>query len=980
VIPRPLSLLLVLAAVLACAAPAHARDLRVGMASDAILLNGTSQEVDEAIAEWRKLGIDTVRLQVVWSRVAPAADRRTPPEGFDPENPVDPAYTWHHIDRAVDRLAAAGIEPLLMLDGPPPLWASSRPAAGNPRFQPSSWHFGAFAGAVAKRYGDRVREYILWNEPNLPVWLQPQARCVGRSCTPVSPHVYRYMVRAAYPAIHAADADAKVLFGALAPSGGHLRSRNANMRPLQFLRAFGCVDALLQPVLTGPCRGFEPAVVDGFAYHPHSTKHPPHEGYPNPDDAALASLGQVTKVLDALQRGGRLTGTTFPLGLWLDEYAYQTNPPDKLRGVTPGRQDRYLQHASYLAWRNPRVQLIAQYLWKDEETGPPPRYTGWQSGLLTEDGTPKPALAHFDDPFWLDFERGVVWGQIRPGEDHDVQIQVRRPGAGTAWTPVADLRTARDGTFSHRMRLEHFSAYRAVWDGGRRATATHIAQPLSDLSQGVSRSEVSGGLPVERRTAAAVAGPPIPRSFTGLSIEWRSVADHIGAGGVLNPIFQRLTGTLARAGNGPPTLRFGGDSTDHTWWNPAGLPKPAGIATDITQPWLDHLAQWHRATRTPLVLGLNMGLRDPAQAAAMAAAARGTLPPHALRAFELGNEPDLYATPRAYSVGRNVLVRHQKRPKGYGYGDYKQEVAEQVAAIRPAAPDVGLSAGGFASGAWDDLQDDVLAREWAVKLWSVHAYPLQTCDRDVRRRGGARYIPKILAPSAITPILDRVRHLVAVANSHGAKVMVSEMNSAICGGLRGLSDTMAASLWGTDVLFSLADAGVRTVNFHTWTGSLYGPLEFGLLRDGLPAAKVRPLFYSMLLFSRAAPPGSRMLQVGPNAPGAKLKTWGTVDRAGTRRFAVVNKDVKTGRKVVLTVPGAAAGVARVSRLTAPSLGSQNNVTFAGQGWGGSTTDGVPRGKRTVERVRVAGGAVRLVVPAGSAALVEVPGGVMRKRR
>ena len=30
------------------------------------------------------------------------------------------------------------------------------------------------------------------------------------------------------------------------------------------------------------------------------------------------------------------------------------------------------------------------------------------------------------------------------------------------------------------------------------------------------------------------------------------------------------------------------------------------------------------------------------------------------------------------------------------------------------------------------------------------------------------------------------------------------MNSAICGGLRGVSDTMAAALWGTDILFGLA--------------------------------------------------------------------------------------------------------------------------------------------------------------------------------
>ena len=70
---------------------------------------------------------------------------------------------------------------MLMLDGPPPLWASSRPRVGNPRYLPSAWHFGQFAAAVAKRYGDRVDDYILWNEPNLPLWLQPQAQLQGQA-------------------------------------------------------------------------------------------------------------------------------------------------------------------------------------------------------------------------------------------------------------------------------------------------------------------------------------------------------------------------------------------------------------------------------------------------------------------------------------------------------------------------------------------------------------------------------------------------------------------------------------------------------------------------------------------------------------------------------------------------------------------------------------------------------------------------------
>src|SRR3954453_16415500 len=116
-----------------------------------------------------------------------------------------------------------------------------QPKERNPRRLPRGAYFAAFAAAAARRYASSVDEYILWNEPNLPLWLQPQAHCVGRRCTPVSPNTYRAMVRAAYPAIHAADPVATVLFGALAPRGSHLTVRNANMRPLRFLRGLACV-------------------------------------------------------------------------------------------------------------------------------------------------------------------------------------------------------------------------------------------------------------------------------------------------------------------------------------------------------------------------------------------------------------------------------------------------------------------------------------------------------------------------------------------------------------------------------------------------------------------------------------------------------------------------------------------------------------------------------------------------------------------
>ena len=117
------------------------------------------------------------------------------------------------------------MKPLLTITGPGPLWSSRRAERGDARWDPDPALFADFAGAVAARYGDRVDRYVIWNEPNLGSWLRPQAACFGKVCTPVSPHLYRGLVRAAYPAIHAADPGAQVLIGAMSSRGDDAAQR-----------------------------------------------------------------------------------------------------------------------------------------------------------------------------------------------------------------------------------------------------------------------------------------------------------------------------------------------------------------------------------------------------------------------------------------------------------------------------------------------------------------------------------------------------------------------------------------------------------------------------------------------------------------------------------------------------------------------------------------------------------------------------------
>jgi hypothetical protein len=453
---------LLLLLTLAPAAAAHAGPGEIGIADDRILMPG-GPLADRAVAEWSANGVDTVRIFALWSRIAPARQ----PRGFDPDNPNDPNYQWFFLDNAIARVRAAGMTVTVNVTGPGPVWTSASPRRRRGAYRPRPAAYAAFAKAVALRYGASVDRYILWNEPNISVWLAPQASCTRRGCTPVAPHLYRALVRAAYPAIKRSDSRAQVVIGALSPRGQRLRSANTVMRPLLFLRQFGCRSDGWRRLRTGGCRGFRPATGDGFAIHPYSGRSAPERPHRNADDVGLAQISNLTRTLDRLQRRRAIRSTTRRLGIYIDEYGYQTRPPDPVGGVRPGTQDAWLQRAAYMAWRHPRVRLFTQYLWRDE-----PRngrnFGGWQSGLRFTNGRAKPSLAHFDTPFALDVRRGRLWGQVRPGGRHTVTVERRRFGG--SWRRLAVVTTDSRGYWTRRERLRGVTAYRFRADGRVSAT------------------------------------------------------------------------------------------------------------------------------------------------------------------------------------------------------------------------------------------------------------------------------------------------------------------------------------------------------------------------------------------------------------------------------------------------------------------------------------------------------------------------------
>ena len=447
-----------------------AGDTQVGMAYDAALLDHPDQG-RVAAGLWRLFGVDVVRIRARWSQIAPGTKAQRPPAGFRAGDPGDPRYRWTALDRAILTVRSQGMGVILEVTGPGPLWTSVSPSRGNPRWKPDRRAFARFAGAVAGRYRSAVDRYVLWNEPNQPDWLEPQWECSRRVCDPVSPHLYRRLVRAAYPAIKAADPGAQVLIGALGSRGRHPAAPASPMRPLRFLREMACVDRHYQPREHGRCRDFNPAQGDGLAYHPLAGLRSPHARDPQRDNALLGDLDRLERTLDRLSATGRLRASTGRFDLHLTNFGYETFPPDAYHGVVPEIQTRWLAQAGFLAWRDPRVKSLVQSPWRDDPlrvTGPRARgYGGSQAGLLYADGVAKPALYQFTHPFYARVSSArkevVFWGQVRPGAGHDVLLE-RRPLNHNDFQPLLGIRTNPAGYWSLRLPVGAPADYRFTYE------------------------------------------------------------------------------------------------------------------------------------------------------------------------------------------------------------------------------------------------------------------------------------------------------------------------------------------------------------------------------------------------------------------------------------------------------------------------------------------------------------------------------------
>jgi hypothetical protein len=418
---------------------------------------------------------------------------------------------------------------------------------------------------------------------------------------------------------------------------------------------------------------------------------------------------------------------------------------------------------------------------------------------------------------------------------------------------------------------------------------------------------------------------PIPAGFVGLSIEYPSAMYYFGSDPARpNPLFTALVRQLAP--NQSPVIRFGGDTTDWTWWPTPGVAKPPGVRYSLGTRWIQATRAAAEALDARLILGVNFESDSAAIARTEADNLLAGLGRRYIAGFELGNEPEVYGTLGWYATPQGVGV--PGRASSYGLNAYLPDYARISAALPPTVPLVGPASG---SPAWLAGLSQYLASNERVRVVTFHRYPLHRCFTP-RTSPAYPTIGNLLSSLASSGPADSLQSAVQVAHSHGLPLRADELNSVSCGGARGVSDTFASSLWILDTLFNMARVGVDGVNIHTFRKAIYGPFAFEHAH-GRWTAQVKPMYYGMMMFARAAPPGARLVSSTAPATGP-VRVWATRAPGGRVRVVLINESRHRWVTTAVRAPGSAA---TAQRLRAPRIGAKGGVTIAGQTFGSTTT-------------------------------------------
>jgi hypothetical protein len=424
--------------------------------------DSSAADMDRELDLARDAGASAVRVDVQWSSL------ETGGKG------TRSGWYLDNLDRFMAGAERRGLKVIAMLWSTP-CWASTAPEALRQGCKGAWWQRGVdsypprnasdyadVAAFLAGRYGSTLAALEVWNEPNLDEGTFWKAQD--------KPGAYAALLRAAYPAVKAADRDVAVLAGALAFAD----------RPF--------LEALYAEGIQGS--------YDGVSVHPYNE-------WRHPGDRWREEWREYTFLpgLKWIRAAQKKAGDRTPL--WVTEFGW-TACHGAGWCVSEAQQARYIRSAFHVLERLDFVEAAILYNLRDKGTDGG-KESNW--GVMRRDFSPKPAYAALSAALrGKAFAPAARGRTARPAHQRPVRLRLRRRDGAVFATGSAPARRRL------RMRVSRCEARRGMWvrvgGGGR------FSRRLGRVAR-LRQCWVSVRLPVrsarrDRRARAAARGRVTP--------------------------------------------------------------------------------------------------------------------------------------------------------------------------------------------------------------------------------------------------------------------------------------------------------------------------------------------------------------------------------------------------------------------------------------------------------------------------------------
>lgn len=509
-------------------------------------------------------------------------------------------------------------------------------------------------------------------------------------------------------------------------------------------------------------------------------------------------------------------------------------------------------------------------------------------------------------------------------------------------------------------------------------------------------------LPEVAADPISIAVPPSPPSthavqpnFLGISLELSFMDEYFGndTSSIPPTIINYLAALRSRVGSKPLRIRIGGNSMDSSIYVPSQTSPMVQLMANAPntndQPVNYSPLLWDVMDKVSSDIGganylLGLSLRDPnnTNVPLLAGDAAQKLGDN-LDGFLLGNEPDLYTA-------------HGQRPDiaNYTTSIYMDEFRTVAGHLTTTSAgnilDKHNIGGPTICCSWnlDALIDDGYITSFAniLKYVSLQHYPQNNCF------GSYKYeIPYYVQHANVVELASwqssGIGKVLSSTGPNRQELIMSEFNSASCGGIPSISDTFAVgSLWTIDYALQMASVGYSAAYLHTRergiSYNLFSPPEGP---NGSPGPwTTNPPFYGLLVTAEALRSTNGSIVADLDIVGSKKDINATVSG-----YAIYDAVDSTVRQLVLfnyanatasehsstsfaipatAFPSTTRKNVTVKYLVGDSLKENKNI-----GWGGKTFANVIDGEMVETEAIWAPANIQIDCTSGCAVNVPAPG-------